>query len=47
MSNRLINEINRVSRLFQPIKMIPKDAVLKADNSSKSYKVCYNQFVLD
>lgn len=41
MSNKLFNNMNRVSRLFQPITIIPKDAKVKADNTSKSYKVCF------
>ncbi|XP_043268830.1 probable proline--tRNA ligase, mitochondrial [Venturia canescens] len=45
MSKNLIN-VNTVSRLFQPIKAIPKDAVLKPNNVSKGYKLMVDMGII-
>lgn len=44
MMNKFLNNFNRVSKLFQPVKPIPKGGCVKYDDVAKSYKVCY--FVL-
>ncbi|XP_008551216.1 probable proline--tRNA ligase, mitochondrial [Microplitis demolitor] len=46
MSNKLIKSINRMSKLFQPIKAFPKEAIIKHDGKSKSYRLLLDMGVI-
>ncbi|KAH0560264.1 probable proline--tRNA ligase, mitochondrial [Cotesia glomerata] len=46
MSNKLLKSINRVSKIFQPVKVIPKEAVLKPDERAKSYRLMLDMGVI-
>ncbi|XP_034943074.1 probable proline--tRNA ligase, mitochondrial [Chelonus insularis] len=39
MSTQLIKNVQRVSKLFQPIKIFPKDATITGDERAKSYRL--------
>ncbi|XP_011301330.1 probable proline--tRNA ligase, mitochondrial [Fopius arisanus] len=46
MSRELINHMQRVSKLLQPIKTIPKDGAVKGVNASKSYQLMIDMGII-